>query len=436
MNLTLSEIAELPLAAALFGRDYQLIARTPEWRGTSPGSLTYRVRGNRLVTAGAGTDAGCDAILMRLLDALDAASLQLTGTQSLQVRMLATALRVVAGRVPEGAGRSDQVVHFARAGIRARTALDVTIEDHDPWELQCPEVAALVLVQLAVNAERHSGAKAVSIGQSAQTFHISWRGPCGKPQVVTSRRRRDRERWGLGFGRIAADALGGAIYAPHSSGGVCASVLELGLNRLALPLAAVRRGVVSKATRAWDEETRLLPGTAVESDRRLEGLVVEARAAGGGIATSEGWCSREGEDAVWIAIPGDGVIDRARDVVDGIAHERALWDGVAEPVRSCIAALAALLGSRIGSPLQRAPALAWDHRMRELAPMFQLVMPVPDCPAAGALDPRVTAFLASEIGERFDVDGERMWLRVRPADRDDPLVSAFPETQRDLIPLT
>jgi len=436
VNLTLGEVAELPLPAALFGADDHLVASTPEWTGSAPGAVTLRVRGHRLVVGTERASSDREDLVALLLDSLDSASRHALDGSSLQVRMLATALRLLAGRVVDGAGSSDHVVHFASAGVRARTGLEVTIEDHAAWEVRAPEVAALVLVQLAVNAERHGRARAVTISQSTQALHVGWRGRSGDARVRTARRRGDRDRWGLGFARIAADALGGVVYALTDAGdGACSSTLELGVSRLALPLAAVRRGVIAKATRAWDEETGLLPGTPAEADARLVGCIDGARSADGAIASSAGWHAREGVDLTWIAIPPDGTLDRMRDLVDGLAHERALWEGVREPDRSRIAAVAALLASAIGTPLARSPALAWTRRMRELSSVFSLPMAVPECQAVGALDPQVTALLACEVGACFEVDGERMWLRTRPDSRGNPLLRALPDGQRELIPI-
>jgi hypothetical protein len=437
VNLTRAELGDLPLAAALLGRDGEVVTQTPEWRGAAPGTSTYRVRGNRLLVNSAAVTPGCEAILGRLLDELDAAAFALGAVQSLQVRMLAASLRLIAGRLDDDTGTSDHVVHFARAGIRARTALEVLIDDSAAWMVGAAEAAALVLVQLAVNAERHAGATAVTISQSEHAFHVSWRGRCGDARVTTSRRRSERARWGLGFARLAADALGGAVYPPLDSGpGTCRSTLELGLGRLALPLAAVRRGVISKATRAWDEETGLLPGTAVIEHPRLEAACAQGHETPGTIRMLEGWCARAAGDQVWIAIPPADALDRARDVVDGIAHERAPWDGVTEPRRSRIAALAAVLASLLGTPLPRAPAGAWTQRMRTLAPLFDLRSAIPECPAPSALDPQVTVLLASEVDDSFDVAGEKVWLRVRVNARGDPLVQALAASDADRIAIT
>src|SRR5205085_12401002 len=133
----------------------QLIASTPEWRGSAPGAITFRVRGNRLVVTTEHARSDHQDLVALLLDALDAASRHASdGSSSLQVHMLATALRLLSGHVADRTGSSDRVVHFASAGIRARTGLAVTIEDHPAWEVRVPEVVALVLIQLAVNAER------------------------------------------------------------------------------------------------------------------------------------------------------------------------------------------------------------------------------------------------------------------------------------------
>jgi hypothetical protein len=37
--------------------------------------------------------------------------------------------------------------------------------------------------------------------------------------ISTARQRGARERWGMGFARIAADTLGGAVYPPYDRGG-------------------------------------------------------------------------------------------------------------------------------------------------------------------------------------------------------------------------
>ena len=66
--------------------------------------------------------------------------------------MLGGSLRLVAGREPGGWGSTDDVIELARAGITARTGLRVDASAGPARPVLGPEVAALVLVQFAVNA--------------------------------------------------------------------------------------------------------------------------------------------------------------------------------------------------------------------------------------------------------------------------------------------
>jgi len=434
MRLTLAELADLPLASALIGRDGDIIVSTPEFRGAGPGSVSYRVRGNRLIVADGVDDEVPIAVLNRLLEAMDGTADAMHGTHTFQVRMLAAALRVLAGRSPDTVGTTDYVVDFASEGIRSRSALKVHVADAPPSCVIAPEVVALVLVQLAVNAERHSHATTVTLEPGADVFHVVWQKARGAAGITTSRRHADRRRWGLGFARIAADALGGAVYPPFDRGdGTLASTLEVGLERLALPVAAISGRIVNRATRAWDEETELPPGSCVDGHPRLVTAVEKAVRDPGRIAVVDGWRSRFARDNVWVAIPPNDVSERARDMIDGIAHERALWDGADEPARSRISALASLLGAVLGTPISRVPALAWNERMRQLAGPAGLAMPIPDCRAAGALDPQVVTYLASEIGERFEIDGDGIELRVRSECIDDPIAGLLVRQDRGTI---
>src|ERR1035437_8040663 len=88
VNLSLAEIAELPLPAALVDASGAVIARTPEWDGMGPGAVSYPVRSVRLVVRTQPASAQCDAVLSRLLDAIDHAALALSGAQAQRVRML------------------------------------------------------------------------------------------------------------------------------------------------------------------------------------------------------------------------------------------------------------------------------------------------------------------------------------------------------------
>jgi hypothetical protein len=434
VNLTVAEIAELPLAAALIDSAGDVVARTPEWDGPGPGAVAYPVRHMRLVVRTRPASSHCDELLSRLLETIDRASAGLGATQAQRVRMLAGSLRLVAGREAGGWGTTDEVVQLACAGITARTGLAVEPVTGDVRPVLAPEVAALVLVQLAVNAERHDAAEAVRVEVDKTTFRVVWRRGGPPASVTTARRRADRERWGLGFARIAADAIGGTVYPPRAIGeGDVAATLELGVRRLALPVAAVRDGQVCRATRSWDEETSLAPGSDAPAGSRL-GLLCAGAALDPGEIVSDGWAARRGERITWVAVPPDDAAVRARDVVAGLAHERALSDRIEEPARSTVGALALLLATLLGEPMPRVPMAAWTRRMAELAPAFGIALPIPGFDGVGAIDPQVVAMLATSASG-FEIDGERLWLRIRDECRDDVAVRVLLRPGEDRIPL-
>jgi hypothetical protein len=436
MNLTVGELAELPLAAALIDGD-GIVAHTPEWRDAGPGAVGYRVRRSHLVVSTDEAHPLCAHALDRLLNEMDTTASSLPRRQALRVRMLAASLRIVAGRSVSTSGTSAEVLEHACAGIASRTALSVCIEEAEQFAVDAPEVAALVLVQLAANAERHDHADSLTLRAASRSFAVSWQGSPGAPGAVTARRRAERERWGLGFARIAADSIGGAVYPPTAcADGVRTASLEVGLNRLALPLALIRDGGVCKATRAWDEESGLVPGAVVPAGSRTARCVAAATARPGQPVRVEGWSARTGRDGTWVAIPPDAVIDRARDVLDGMVHERALWDSVPEPGRSRIVALAAILASMLGADLVRVPGETWNRRAPEVARAFGIAMPLPRFQGAGAVDPRVALFLAAEYGERLEADGDELYLRIAREQRDDPIVRVFLAPGHDSLKLS
>jgi hypothetical protein len=435
VNLSLAEIAELPLAAALVDASGAVIARTPEWDGTGPGAVSYPVRSVRLVVRTQPASAHCDALLNRLLDAIDHAAQTLSGTQAQRIRMLGGSLRLVAGRDPGGWGTTDEVIDLARAGITARTGLNVEATSGPARPVLGPEAAALVLVQLAVNAERHDGATAVRLEVDRITFRVVWRHTGPAPRIATARRRAARDRWGLGFARIAADAIGGTVYPPRQIGDGCrAATLELGIRRRALPLAAVRDGRVLRATRSWDEETGLAPGSATGTESKLVNVLMAADAAAGRVVAGDGFSARAGMRALWVAVPPDDSAVRAREVVTGLIHERALSDHIDEPSRSTIGGLAVLLATLLGEPMPRVPMAAWTRRMLELGPAFGMDGEVPDFDGVGAIDPQVVAVLTTCSGG-FEVDGDRLWLRIPEQCRDDAAVRVLLRPGESRIPL-
>ena len=428
MNLTVADIAELPMACALVDRDDAVIACTPEWTGAGPGTVAYRVRSSRLLVATETTTSHRQALLDRLLAAIEDAALSVGGDQRMRVRLLATSLRLVVGRRVTTAGTASDVIAFARAGITGRTQLTVRDEHGDDATVDAPEVVALALVQLAVNAERHAHAAEVTVSHDRMAFAMRWRAAGPPGEVTTSRRHRQRQRWGLGFVRIAADAIGGGVYGPYCDGDDLVVTLELGLRRLALPLAAASGRQLVRATRTWDDETGVTPGQHIERGTPVGDALGAALRFPGEIATTTtGISARTGRALTWLAVPPDGVTDRARDVLAGLVHERSLIDGIAEPHRSRIAALALLLGAALGSPVPRVPARSWYRRMHELSTAFGVTLPLPPYDGIGAIEPSVVALLAAEAGDRFEVSADRLWLTVRSERSRDPLLAPLLE---------
>ncbi len=437
MNLTTTDIENLPLPACAIDDQGTIIAATPEWEGALPGAVAYQVRRNQLIIATARPQPECEVVLAKLLDAIDNTASQVSPIQARRVIMLGASLRIIAGRMLHTSGSSIDTLEYARAGISARTGLQVTTEKDPPFNLACPEIAALVLVQFASNAERHAHASSITISARENIFSVSWPGTLPHTEVNTGRQRVSRDRWGMGFARIAADSIGGAVYPLHDrNDGSIEATLEVGLNRLSLPLAAVRDGAVLKATRPWDEETGYQPGRELAPNSKLSATVLAAERSPGEIVVTEGWWARATRGHTWVAIPPDDILDRARDVVDGMVHERALWEGVPEPAQSRVFALASLLGALLGTPLPRVTGDTWNRKYPELGAAFAVPFPPPAFDGLGAIDPRIVAFLASEFGEGFEVEGDNMFLRIHPERLSDPFVRVFVAPDDNALKLT
>jgi hypothetical protein len=425
VHLTLTDLREIPLAAALVEGRGDVIAHTPEWAGAVPGCIAYPVRGKRLMVATRGGDQTCRDLLDELLATLHEACTAASGASALRLRMITASIGLLAGAGPTGVGTTGDVFDLARAGIAARASLRVDVDGGGPQPVLAPEVVALVLVQLAVNAETHARATSVVISHHASSFRVSWAGHNGGHTLATARRRADRQRWGMGFARFAADALGATVYAPRESAdGTTEATVELGLGRLALPLAAVRDDRVARATRAWDEETKVIPGAPATASPRLAAVVDAARACDGDIALVEGWAARAAGPLVWVAVPPDDAGARMHDVLDGLAHERALTEGLSLAHASRLRALSLILGVCLGRDMPRVPADAWRRRMFTLATVFPS-LDVPTFDGVGAMDPDVVALLAARAGGTFDIDGDRLWLQIRNGEADDAVVRAL-----------
>ena len=178
----------------------------------------------------------------------------------------------------------------------------------------------------------------------------------------------------------------------------------------------------------------MAPGSATGPGSKLATIQAAAASVPGRIVVDAGYSARAGMSALWVAVPPDDSAVRACEVVTGLTHERALSEHIDEPARSTIGGLALLLATLLGEPMPRLPLAAWTRRMLELGPAFGIGGAIPDFDGVGAIDPQVVALLAAS-SDGFEVDGDRLWLRVREQCREDAAVRVLLRPGESRIPL-
>lgn len=454
MRLDPAETAELPLPAALLDRSRRIVASTPEWQGWTPGVVTYHAGyGYVAVGSDGGADPDRQAVLTRLLDELDQTVGALAGEDALRARLLAAGLRLVSGAPldEDEVGTSRDVLEMAAAGIAARvpSPFTVALAEGDPIPVPCPEVIALALVQLTVNVSRHEHAdaggarpvEAVSIAAApGPTFHVEWatEAPRSTP-VETGRHVRGRRRWGLGFVRMAADALGGTALPPAPSGPARARVsFGLGSRNLTLPLALYDRGRLVRSSRAWDQEHRAGDDGARARNEELVGeLSRAASGAEGRIVGHELHTARSvpGSGRIWMALPPEAGDDRVSDVLRGLDHEHLLLTAV-EPHATRLHALNVALRRSMGDPLVTCYARDWQARFPRACQGLGIepvdLENVPVHP-----DPQLAALLLGEVGGELTVDAEgAVWFAAAAGPADSALLRLLSADQRGSVRLT
>ena len=413
MRLTAADVAELPFSCALFDRQGHLVAGTPEWRGASLGALTYEAAIGSIVVVPDGSSSDVDELVVELVAEVVAASADLPRADRLNVEMLAVGLSLVAGHsLTQGSpGSMSDVVEYVREGIR-RSVPSVTLSVAGEVEavVAAPAAVALGLVQLARNAAVHGGAAEITLRLSrGPTFRVEWRDNVDRAVISTARRPDQRKRWGLGFARILADALGGVVTAPGAvAPGIVGSAIGLGSPRFSAPVASAIRGTIERASRAWDEETGLPPGSAL--DHRVEVAVRAAEARPGQIGFSDVYRARATGSRVWLGIAPQSSLGRARDVLHGIQHENSLLSA-REPHATRIFALASILAAVVtGQRPEPVPPATWERGFGPACDALG-VAPVPAL-ADDRLrfpEPRVTAYLLATLGGEV-VEGSALRL--------------------------
>ena len=438
MRLEPSEVPAVPLPAALLDGEGGTIAATPEWAGRCPGTLSYRAGAGHLLVAPDAPTPELDALMGRLLDELRAASAAMAGDARLQASVLAAGLALVGGR-PAGAeapGTAEDVVALTAAAVRARTQ-DLAVQvvgPLPPVTVPAPAAIALALLQLAVNAQRHEEADRVFLRVGpGPTFSVEWPGPPRPAGAVRSHRHvLRRERWGWGYVRMVADALGGAALPPGPAGhGLAGACLGLGSARLGLPLACVRDGRVERATQAWDEDPAV-PAQGQPVDGQLTTLVDAAARRPGLIAYQGLHRARLRRDRTWAVQAPESGSTRARDLLRGLHHERALWSAP-EPHSTRASALTSLLQVAMGEPWPSAPPGVYRDGLPAACAALGVAAPVP-LDAVAPPDPRAVALLLAEAGGRLVCRGDEVWLAG--ADPASPLLRALGGDARGWLRVT
>jgi hypothetical protein len=436
LRLSARDVADLPLACALFDRTGALVQATPEWLGFSLGALTYEAGMGKLVVAPDGCSPDVDGLVTELIGEVAQAATKLASEDRLVVEMLAASLAVVAGRAPGmGSGTVEDLLAYVSEGVRRTVSaahLDVVVECQ--VEVTAPAALALGLVQLARNAVGHAGVDRLTLRVGrGPTFRVEWDDAGGGGAGITTSRRPDqRPRWGLGYTRLLADALGGVVTAPAAVGpGRVGTSIGLGSPRLSAPLAAAVRGQVERATRAWDEETGLPPGSPL--DRRVLAAVAAAVASPGQIGYADILRARALGSRTWLAVAPQSSTGRARDVLRGLQHENALL-AAPEPRATRIFGIASALSCALEGELpDPVPASIWERDFPPACAALGLdPVPVIDPNRLRFPEPRVTAYLLAELeGEVAEDAGTgaggpladpRLRLRPGPQRQGHPLV--------------
>lgn len=444
MRLDPAEVPELPFPAALLDRSGSVIAASPEWAGALPGCLVYHAGiGHLLIGAASPTPRELEALMTRLLGALRQALPAMTVEARLRGAVLIAGLELVSGHPIrlDDTGTTSDVLEFAAAAIRMRAprlGLELLPEER-PQPVPAPATVALALVQFAVNAATHEYVDAartrrvdtVSLRVApGPSFYLEWRSDEPADVTVrTARHQRRRERWGWGYIRMAADALGGVALPPGRTGegseGACFSI---GSRLLTVPLACFEAGKLSRCTQAWEQETRFAePATRSVLEGNVRGLLAAARSRPGQIVYLDLMSARSaGPQRTWLALPPETGSNRVWDVLRGLDHERTLWSAP-EPHATRVLALTALLAHAVGQALPTSTAATWG----EVFPRACRTLGVEAPELRGAAiypEPRVGAYLLSELGGRLEAVEGVVEYRP-PADAAaDPLVTLLEPT--------
>jgi hypothetical protein len=427
VRLEPGEAAALPLAAALIDLEGREVAVTPEWAGPCPGTVSYHTGHGHLLVAPDAPTPELDVLMGRLLDELESAAGALGGEEGQRAAVLAAGLALVAGRPLAGGGTAADAMRLAVAAIPARTqGLAIQVVGPLPGTpVPAPAAIALAVVQLAVNAQQHEGARRVVLRVGAgPTFAVEWQSARRGPVEVRAHRHAlRRARWGWGYVQMVADALGGSALPPAPAGpGMAGACLGLGSTRLTLPVACLREGRVERATEAWEQDGRM-PALHEPVGPALGGLVALAAEQPGRVAYRDLYRARLARGRTWAALAPESGSARVRDLLRGLRHERTLLRAP-EPHATRLLALATLLQVALGEPWPSVPPGVFAAALPAACASLGVPAPGPVdtvCPP----DPWATAFLLAETGGSLALRGEEVHLVAAPTGPGGPLLRAM-----------
>jgi len=429
MRLEPGEVPALPLPAALVDLEGRAVAKTPEWAGRCPGTVSFHAGQGHLLVAPDSATPELHLLMDRLLAELRCAAAGLGGEDGMRMAVLTAGLELVAGIPPASGptGTPEHVLALAVAAIRARAqGLGVQIVGPLPSvTVPAPAAIALALVQFAVNAQVHEGIQRVSLRVSpGPTFSVEWAAPARASAPVRSHRHPlRRSGWGWGYVQMVADALGASALPPGTTGpGTTGACVSLGSPRLGLPVAVISEGRVERSTQAWDQDQRR-PGFGRQVDGLLARLAAAASEQPGRIVYADLYQARLDRGRTWVVLTPESGSSRARDLLAGLQHERALWVAP-EPHATRASALATLLQVAMGDPWPSVPPGLFAEVFP--AACARLGIATPDLVDAVVLpEPRAAAYLVAELDGRLARRGDEVWMVPSPAASGSPLLQSL-----------
>lgn len=452
MRLDPAEVPELPFPAALLDRTGHTVAASLEWAGAVPGSLAFRAgTGHLLIGPASPTRPELDVLMARLLGALEESAPAMEPEARLRAAVLIAGLELVSGRplATSDRGTTSDVLKLAQAAIRMRApglSLELGLEER-PRPVPAPATIALALVQFAVNAATYEFTDVARTRRvetvrlrvaPGPSFYLEWRSeqPADVP-VRTSRHQRRRARWGWGYVRMAADALGGVALPPGRTGeGLEGACFSIGSPLLTVPLACFEHQELSRCTQSWEQETRYVgPAERDLMEANVRSLLALASNRPAQIVHLDLLSARTARSGrTWLALPPETGSSRVRDVLRGLGHERTLWSAP-EPHATRVLALAALLARAVGEELPTSTRGDWTEVFPRACRSLGLEPPEVHG-AAVYPEPRVTAYLLAAVGGTLSVRDGVVEYWPPPEAESDPLVTLFRPTSGGPIRLT